>query len=352
MSELRTNSSQLGGSVIEATDTQIVIPVVLMKERVTNGALKLYDEFAPHAHWFEGVPIIPPHKPGDPPVNHLTQKAGKIRNVRLNAEKRRVEAEAILFNDRIAPGDLDRIKAGEPFGGSIGYYCNDELLSEPQTWADGTEYKSIERGPFFADHFSMVPVGACPLPECGFNINSVIKRDDSMTEIEPKVEPEIKANAEVKPATSEPLVTELIKANAQIAEDKLTGYFTAFELKMNSRFDALDKTIAAKDTEIAALKQAEDLRANAAKEQAEQAAKAGFRSILKANFQAEVETLYPAYVANPAMWIVTNAEKLDLAQKATVEPIGAAFVPHVNSDEDAELKAMMPSDEDIAKQVR
>lgn len=325
MEELRSNSSQLGGSVIEATDTQTIIPVVLMKERVTNGALKLYSEFAPHAHWFEGVPIIPPHKPGDPPVNHLTQKAGKIRNVRLNAEKRRVEAEAIIFNDRIAPGDLEKIKSGEPFGGSIGYYCNDEALPEPQKWEDGTEYKSIERGPFFADHFSMVPVGACPLPECGFNINAAIERDDSMTE-EVKTEPEIKANAEdtvLHEAKFEPPVVNVaVDLSAVLTEMK----------SMRSDFAELKANISTKDAEIAALKAAEELRTNTAKEQAEQAAKAGFRSILKANFQSEVETLYPAYVANPAMWIVTNAEKLDLAQKVTVEPMGQPFVPHVNSE--------------------
>lgn len=327
MEELRTNSSQLGGKVVEATDTQTVIPVVLMKERVTNGALKLYSEFAPHAHWFEGVPIIPPHKAGDPPANHLTQKAGKIRNVKLNADKRRVEAEAILFNDRIAPGDLDRIKAGEPFGGSIGYYCNDEKLSEPQTWEDGTEYKSIERGPFFADHFSMVPVGACPLPECGFNVNS---QDDSMTEVE---QPEIKANAEIKPADA----PKIEPPQVNVAVD-LTAVLTEMK-SMRSDFAELKANISTKDAEIAALKAAEELRANAAKAQAEAAAKAGFRSILKANFQAEVETLYPAYVANPAMWIVTNADKLDLAQKAVIEPVGQPFVPHVNTETENPFEA-------------
>jgi hypothetical protein len=346
LSDLRTNSSQLGGSVIEATDTQTIIPVVLMKERVTNGALKLYDEFAPHAHWFEGVPIIPPHKPGDPPVNHLTQKAGKIRNVRLNAEKRRVEAEAIIFNDRIAPGDLEKIKAGEPFGGSIGYYCNDEALPEPLVWADGTEYKSIERGPFFADHFSMVPVGACPLPECGFNVNTALERDDSMNE-EVKKEPEIKANAEAKPEikVEPPVVNVENKIDLSAVMTKLDA--------IGGEVATLKANIDAKDAEIAALKAAEELRANAAKEQADQAAKAGFRSLLKLNFQNDLDKLYAEYAVNPVVWVITNREKIDLTEKATIDPIGQAFVPHVNSaDEDVELAGLMPSDEDIAKKVR
>ncbi len=340
VADVKTNSSQMGGKLIEATDSQTIIPVVLMRERVTNGALKKYEEFAPHAHWFEGVPIIPPHHAGDPPVSHLTQKAGKIRNVKLNADLKRVEAEAILFNDRIAPGDLERIKNGEPFGGSIGYYCNEEKLESPLKWEDGTEYKTIERGPFFADHFSMVPVGACPLPECGFNVNaSEIKEPDNMTDpIVPAVDP-LKANVAIDPVV--PAVAPQVNVENKIdlsavltKIDALSGVVA--ELKANT---------AAKDEEIKALKEAESLRQNAINEQADQAAKAGFAAILNANAKAALDTLYTEYVKSPALWIVTNADKIDLAPKATVTPLGQPFVPHVNAEEDEELKGMMPTDE-------
>lgn len=345
---LHFNNAEFGGKVLYKDDQITVVPTAIMQERVTNGAMKLYDEFKDSVHWWKNKPIIPPHKPGDPPVNHRTKIAGKVLDAWLNPDLKRIDGVALFYNARIAPDDLKRIWEGEKFGNSPGYYCNDEAL--PGTW-EGVEFKTTERGPYYPDHLSMVPRGACPLPHCGFSVDVPVDEARiarlldglklnfgviEMTE-EVKTEPEIKANAEVAPTINvEP-------PQVNVAVD-LTAVLTEMK-SMRSDFAELKANISTKDAEISALKAAEELRANAAKEQAEQAAKAGFRSILKANFQAEVETLYPAYVANPAMWIVTNAEKIDLAQKATVEPIGQAFVPHVNIEEDEELKAMMPSDE-------
>ena len=143
-----------------------------------------------------------------------------------------------------------------------------------------------------------------------------------MTDIE---QPEIKANTDDKAAPVINVAPPNVNVDLSVVLTKLDA--------IGTEVAGLKANIASKDAEIASLKQAEELRANAAKAQAEAAAKAGFRSILKANFQAEVETLYPAYVANPAMWIVTNADKLDLAQKAVIEPAGQAFVPHVNTED-------------------
>jgi len=322
LEELRTNS----GTAIDITDDATIIPVVLQAEGVRNGSLQRFEEFSKDYRWYEGIPVIPEseHYPGCHPAGNKSNKVGQIRNVRLNADKRRVEADAILFNDKFNPDDLARIQAGEKFGGSIGFWADTEPI-EAQTWQDGRAYTAIEKN-FFGDHFAITGKPACLLGICGFNVNSITERTDSMTEIEPKVEPEIKANAEAKPE---------IKVEPPIVNVKNEIDLSAVMTKLDTiggEVASLKANIASKDAEIAALKAAEELRANAAKEQAEQAAKAGFRSILKANFQAEVETLYPAYVANPAMWIVTNAEKLDLAQKVTVEPMGQPFVPHVNSE--------------------
>jgi len=333
LSDLLTNS----GNAIDITDDATIIPVVLQAEGVRNGSLQRFEEFSKDYRWYEGIPVIPEseHYPGCHPAGNKSNKVGQIRNVRLNADKRRVEADAILFNDKFNPDDLARIRAGEKFGGSIGFWADTEK-TEAQTWQDGRAYTAIEKN-FFGDHFAITGKPACPLGICGFNVNSITERTDSMTE-EVKTEPEIKANAEGAPTINvEP-------PQVNVAVD-LTAVMNKLDA-IGGEVATLKANIESKDAEIAALKAAEELRANAAKEQAEQAAKAGFRSILKANFQAEVETLYPAYVANPAMWIVTNAEKIDLAQKATVEPMGQAFVPHVNAQKDEELEAMMPSDEE------
>jgi len=326
---VKTNSSQMGGKIIEATDTQTIIPVVLMRERVTNGALKKYEEFAPHAHWFEGVPIIGPHKQGDPPVSHTTSKAGKLRNVRLNSELKRVEAEAILFNDRIAPGDLERIKNGEPFGGSIGYYCNDEILSSPQKWEDGTEYTRIEKGPFFADHFSMVPNGACPLPECGFNVNNQVDNmtDETKIEVAPTKAVEAPKTNAVQVTPEPPTVNVAVDLSTVLTEMKSLGTQIA-EIKTN---------MANKDAEIASLRAAEEVRINAQRATEDKLIAETVERMLLPAFKGEKDAHIAAFKANSALWIAQNTDKIDFAAYAKsvkIEPSSTAFVPHVNADDE------------------
>jgi hypothetical protein len=357
--ELKTNNAEFGGKVIYKDDLITVIPGIIMKERVTNGALKQYKEFAPSAHWFANMPLVPPHKEGDPPINHLTPKLGKVLSAWANPKEKRIDSINLIYNDRIAPNDLERIWRGETFGNSPGYYCNDEKLPAPEIWTDGTEYKTKERGPYYPNHVSFVPRGACPLPHCGMNLDVEIdenkiahileglklnsKEPDNMTEVTPKVEPVVtpveppKVNTEIKPeiVSAQVNVENKIDLSAVLTKlDSISGEVAT----MKTNMDALAN-------ENKTLKEAEALRANAAKEASEIAAKAGFRAFLKANFQADAEKLYPEYVANPAMWIVTNAEKIDLTPTATVRPMSQAFVPHVNTEDDEELKGMMPTDE-------
>lgn len=317
MSELKTN----GGNAIDVTDEATIIPVVLQAEGVRNGSLQRFEEFSKDYIWYEGIPVLPEseHYPGCPPAGNKSNKVGQIRNVRLNAEKRRVEADAILFNDKFNPDDLARIKSGERFGGSIGFWADTEK-TDAQTWQDGRTYTAVEKN-FFGDHFAITGKPACPLGSCGFNVNSQIEKDDSMTEVE---QPEIKANTEIKPA-------EVVPPQVNVAVD-LSTVLTKLDA-IGTEVAGLKANIASKDAEIATLKAAEEVRVNAAKEAAIAAAKAGFAGMLKANFQSDLDKLYAEYAANPAVWVITNREKIDLAEKVTIQPAGQPFVPHVNTED-------------------
>jgi hypothetical protein len=338
---IRINAARAGGTLLDGSNDQFtIIPVVLMKEKVTNGALKRYEEFSNDAHWAEGIPIVGPHIQGQPPTNHLSPKAGKIRNIRLNSELKRVEGEAVIFNKMIDLADLERIKSGEQFAGSIGYFCNEEKLQSPQKWIDGEEYTIIEKAPFFFDHFSMVAHGACDLPQCGFNVNA--KEPDNMAE------PVITPPAGNPAPTVAPPVVEPLKVNA-LTEEKLTGVFSAFELKMNARFDAIDATIAAKDAEIKTLKAAEEVRVNAKNAAEDALVLSTLDSLLLPAFKDKKAELFPAFKANAALFIAQNPDKIDLAaftKPPVITPSGQAFVPHVNASEDEELKGLMPTDEE------
>jgi hypothetical protein len=272
---------------------------------------------------------------------------GQIRNVKLNADKRRVEAEAVLFNHKFNPDDLARIKTGEAFGGSIGFYADDEPLPEPLKWSDGKPYNRIEKN-FFGNHFSIVGDPACPLGTCGFNVNAKIEVIE-MTEEVPKVEVP-KTNAEVKPVVTPPIVAEIPKANADISAvmtklDTLASDFATF--KTNS---------AAKDAEIATLKADLEVRTNAQKASDDALITATLSDMVLPAFKDKVPEYFPAFKANAALWIAQNRDKLDLvtysAQK--ISPTGQPFVPHVNaSDEETEYASLgVPSTEALAKQVK
>ena len=174
--QLHMDKIRFGGKILYQDDKTTVVPCVLMAEGVQNGALKPFEEFydaegLEGALWFEGVPITREHPPSH--VTHLTPKIGKIRNVQPDVDGRRITAEAALFNDRLTPEEMKKLEAGEMMGGSIGFWCNDEPLDEPLIWQDsGEEYNTIQRAPFFGDHFALVADPACPVGVCGFNVNS------------------------------------------------------------------------------------------------------------------------------------------------------------------------------------
>ena len=174
--QLHVDKVRFGGKILHQDDKITVVPCVLMAEGVQNGALKPFEEFydpeeLEGALWAEGVPIPREHPASY--VSHLTRKIGKIRNVQFDIDGRRVTAEAVLFNSRLTPDEMKSIEAGEMLGGSIGFWCNDEPLDEPQIWTDGEQYDTIQRGPFFIDHFALVADPACPVGVCGFNVDSI-----------------------------------------------------------------------------------------------------------------------------------------------------------------------------------
>lgn len=171
---LHFDKIRFGGKILYQDEKITVVPAVLMAEGVQNRALKPWEEFydpegLEGALWLGGVPIVREHPSSY--VTHLTTKIGRVRNVQPDVYGRRILAEAVLFNDRLTPEEMQKIESGEMMGGSIGYWCQDEFLDSPQIWPDsGEEYDCIQRGPFFFDHFALVADPACEV--CGLNVNS------------------------------------------------------------------------------------------------------------------------------------------------------------------------------------
>jgi hypothetical protein len=340
------------GKPIYKDDKITIVPTVLMQERVTNGALKLFSEFAPSAYKFEHVPVIPPHKQGDAPVSHKTPELGFITRPVINAENKSVDAYTVFFNDRIVPADLQRIWNGEPMGNSPGYYCNDEILPESRTWEDGTRYSSIERGPYRPNHMSMVPRGACPLPFCGANVPSsappLDERDIS------RILDGLRMNSQSQISQSDIMAEKIegsqqnpndaeaaIKANAaapEVQKEPQKPSTDALELKVNALVADMEKIKA----ENAKLNEEAKLRQNA-QAQAENEIFAQ-NVFLRVNAATQLDwdkTHKAEFMADPLAWLKKNIGAFKGNEKVIVQPpVGAAFVPQLATNaDDEELKA-------------
>ncbi len=246
-STLHIDRIRFGGKILYQDEKITVVPAVLMAEGVQNRALKPWEEFydpegLEGALWLEGVPIVREHPPSY--VTHLTTKIGRIRNVYPDVDGRRILAEAVLFNDRLTPEEMKKVEAGEMLGGSIGFWCRDEPLENPEIWTDGEEYDVIQRGPFFFDHFALVTDPACPV--CGINLNSAnsckckkhsevndLPEDNkAATEGQPKVDEKTPPEGDPKPPE---VKVEEKKPEAKPAEGLKTNALDAQTLMIKAR---------------------------------------------------------------------------------------------------------------------
>lgn len=370
---IRINRAEFGGKIIYQDEKITVVPCVLMAEGVQNGGLKQFEEFydpngLEGALWFEGVPIVREHPPHH--VTHKTPKIGRIRNVEPDIENRRTKSEAVLFNDRLTPAEMEAIENGEMLGGSIGYWCEEEPLDEPETWTDGTAYSHIEKAPFFGDHFALTADPACPVGVCGFNVNS--NHNDCncpkkiMEEIKLTTEPDLAADKQPvideKEQTGDPKPPE---GNAQtkqpegIATEDIPGSVLESKtvMEMNSKIldsiNALSVKIDSQNKEIEALKADKQAREAATKAEQDELTK----NSLKVNFDqayqmefdkhwAEIQTNgINTFLANPE-----HAKHWDIkGDRKQISPVGAAFVQHNSDSEEAEYRALgVPSFEDLS----
>lgn len=371
--QIRINRAEFGGKIIYQNEKITVVPCVLMAEGVQNDGLKQFEEFydpegLEGALWFEGVPIVREHPPVA--VTHKTPKIGRIRNVEPDIENRRVKAEAVLFNDRLTPDEMEAIEKGEMLGGSIGYWCEEEPLDEPETWTDGTAYSHIEKAPFFGDHFALTADPACPVGVCGFNVDS--NHDDC--NCPKKITEEIKLTTEPVPAADkQPVVDEKETAgdpkppegNAQpkqpdgIATEVTPSSILESKLvmEMNNKIldsiNALSAKIDSQNKEIEALKADKQAREAAIKAEQDELTKNSLKANFDQAYQMEFDKHWPeiqknginAFLANPE-----HAKHWDVkGDRKQISPVGAAFVQHNSDSEEAEYQALgVPTVEELS----
>jgi len=405
--KLHTDRIKFGGKILYQDEKITVVPCVLMAEGVQNGALKPFEEFydpegLEGALWFEGVPIVREHPASW--VYHLTPKIGKIRNVQFDVEGRRVTAEAVLFNDRLTPEERKKIDSGEQLGGSIGFWCNDEPLDATEFWTDGTDYNTIQKAPFFGDHFALVQDPACPVGVCGFNVNSVhddctCKKKQEMNVLpdegkaaagaQPVIEeknppagdpkpPEVDAQKkpiEAPKTDSIDMDTLIIKAKTilEMADDYakrgealallmeiVTGSgspaaageskpqkktVVEMDSTITDRFTALEAKVNSQAAELKDLKTDKATRESAMKAEQDEKTKNALKVNFDQAYQMEFDKHWPVIQKDGINAFLANPEHAKhwdvKGDRRQINPVGAAFVQHNTLDsEEAEADAM------------
>ena len=164
-----------GSKVLRETDEFIEIPVIPMREGVFTGTdgiptFKPYEVIKRDAHWLEGQPILRGHTLPTEIVTYKHNRIGKLLNVRPRDDKRDVIAVARYFKSKITPEELERIRSGMPYDGSIAYTCNTVMR---EGVFSGEKYNAVETDGYHFYHFAEVPKGACSVDKgCGFNLNA------------------------------------------------------------------------------------------------------------------------------------------------------------------------------------
>ena len=167
------NSAPMG-QTIEENEEVIITPVVVMREGIFTGSngiaqQKLYEEFAPSAKWLNGLPITDGHVSGM--VTHRDRRLGQLFDVLARPDHKDISAKAKFYKSDLTSSELESIRTGKAFDGSIGYTCNIDTQGE----------QVIERGPYAFAEYAIVNKGACSVNDgCGFQMNSAPEDNGSI----------------------------------------------------------------------------------------------------------------------------------------------------------------------------
>lgn len=154
------------------------IPLIEGIGEVTNWAgekvkrLRLYENFAPYAHWLLGKPVTSNHERLGPE----TRKLGQMLDIKPKPEQRKVGATTKFFKKDITGAEAEKIASKKPFDGSIEVCCWWDHT--PGSWMNPAtgqleNYDVVEVGPYDFDAYSVVGKGVVPVEKgAGFNMES------------------------------------------------------------------------------------------------------------------------------------------------------------------------------------
>lgn len=165
-------------------DEHLVVPVVMLRNTVVNGALVPTEALNPAA--WNGVPVTVNHPMAN--GHHISAngpkvleewQVGMIFNSKVDGDKLKAEAWINVSQaEALLPGLVDRLESGEPMDVSTGYF---PTSTKSKGVFNGKNYAEIHTE-LKPDHLALLPeeVGACSWQDgCGIRAN---RNGDPMTQ--------------------------------------------------------------------------------------------------------------------------------------------------------------------------
>lgn len=281
------NSIDIGSKIIYEDDDILEIPAVFAKEGVFTGTdgqprLKTFEALQESAKWFLGVPVTSGHI-SNGWITPSDRRIGQIVQVRARPEKKDIFGTVRFFKKSLTQEELKKIKSGEPFDGSIGYYTN--IKSDSGKYEDAT-YDAVEIGPYVIVEYAALfdGVGACSCRDgCGFHLNNKIDDCHTGDEMSENIE-DVKNDTE-----------QTIKQDS-VADTEMSQNSVAVDSDLKQKIEELTEKI----REIESKNSAMITQVNLVK----------FMNMLAPAYRDDANELYNNFVADPITWLESNRSKL------------------------------------------
>jgi hypothetical protein len=263
---------------LKRKDGVIYCPTVPLVEGVFSGlgipVLRLYEEFSKDAKWLQGLTVLTNHEDLSP----SSRRVGQLADPRPRPERKDIAVTTQFFESDLTPREVENITSQKPIHGSLSLSYNLENVAGDY---NGTHYEAIERGPYVFYEYSMVREGiVTPGQGAGFNMECKSCKN-------PKYNHNSRSSA---PGGADMEIEEI-----QAMIDESTK--------------PLKEQIATLEAEKEALKGEQTKYKEAAEADRKARTFKAFESKLKAGHLADAQKHFEAYQADPAAWVLENADK-------------------------------------------
>jgi DNA-binding transcriptional MerR regulator len=261
----------------------LYVPTVPLVEGVYEQwgfrVFRSYAEFSQSSHWLHGIPVVVNHEEVTPEARRI----GQLFDVQNKPDGLKATAISRFYEIDCTQRELEALLSGQPHDGSLRWSCF--LEESPGEWTDPAtgerkQYDYKEVGPYTFVEYSFVKQGVIGTND-GAGFNMQCKSCNSNHPAPGGADMEIE---EMKQAIEEAL-------------SPLKGQIATLEQSNKTLQDEL-KSI---------------------KEQAETDKKAqvfeSFQTKLKPGHQEKAKELFAAYQADPAKWVLENADKFIQARQ-------------------------------------